>query len=46
VKWRRQTCGNGGLDLIPPQTLPAGEQVAILGDPLGILLGLVVPAKK
>ena|SRR5215813_10818376 len=37
---------NGGSVLIPPQTLPAGEQMAILRDPMGISFGLVVPAKK
>jgi uncharacterized protein len=37
---------NGGSVLIPPQTLPAGEQMAILRDPMGISFGLVMPVKK
>jgi len=37
---------NGGAVLIPPQTLPQGEQMAILLDPMGISFGLVVPAPK
>jgi uncharacterized protein len=37
---------NGGSVLIPPQNLPAGEQMAILRDPMGVSFGLVVPAKK
>jgi len=36
----------GGSVMIPPQTLPAGEQMAILRDPLGITFGVSVPAKK
>jgi hypothetical protein len=42
----RRVTDNGGSILIPPQTLPAGEQMAILRDPLGISFGLVVPIKK
>jgi uncharacterized protein len=42
----RLVTNNGGSVLIPPQTLPAGEQMAILRDPMGISFGLVVPAKK
>jgi|SRR6185312_8048823 len=41
----RRVTDNGGSVLIPPQTLPAGEQMAILRDPMGISFGLVVPAK-
>ncbi|MBZ5597607.1 MAG: VOC family protein [Acidobacteriia bacterium] len=37
---------NGGTVLIPPQTLPAGEQMAILRDPMGVTFGVVVPSKK
>ncbi len=36
----------GGTVLIPPQTLPQGEQMAILRDPMGVTFGVVVPAKK
>jgi uncharacterized protein len=36
---------NGGSVLIPPQTLPGGEQMAVLRDPMGITFGVVVPAK-
>ena len=36
---------NGGSVLIPPQSLPGGEQMAILRDPMGVSFGLVVPAK-
>jgi predicted enzyme related to lactoylglutathione lyase len=36
---------NGGSVLIPPQTLPQGEQMAILRDPMGVTFGVVVPAK-
>lgn len=35
---------SGGSVLIPPQTLPAGEQMAILQDPMGMTFGVVVPA--
>ena len=34
---------NGGSVLIPPQTLPQGEQMAILRDPMGLTFGVVVP---
>jgi uncharacterized protein len=37
---------NGGTVLIPPQTLPQGEQMAILRDPMGMSFGAVVPANK
>jgi len=37
---------NGGTVLIPPQTLPQGEQIAIMRDPMGISFGLIVPANK
>jgi len=37
---------NGGSVLIPPQTLPAGEQMAILRDPMGMSFGVMVAAKK
>ena len=37
---------HGGSVLIPPQTLPAGEQMAILRDPMGLTFGVMVPAKK
>ena len=37
---------NGGTVLIPPQTLPQGEQMAIMRDPMGISFGLVVPVNK
>lgn len=36
----------GGGVLIPPQSLPNGEQIAILRDPIGMSFGLVVPAKS
>src|SRR3954453_3744974 len=31
---------HGGTVLIPPQTLPAGEQMAILRDPFGLTFGV------
>lgn len=37
---------NGGTVLIPPQTLPEGDQMAILRDPVGVTFGVVAPAKK
>jgi predicted enzyme related to lactoylglutathione lyase len=37
---------NGGSVLIPPQTLPEGDQMAILRDPVGITFGVVVPPKQ
>lgn len=37
---------NGGSVLIPPQTLPQGEQMAILRDPMGVTFGVVVPSKS
>lgn len=36
---------SGGTVLIPPQTLPQGEQMAILRDPLGVTFGVTMPAK-
>ena len=36
---------NGGSVLIPPQTLPQGEQMAILRDPMGVTFGVMVPGK-
>ena len=38
--------GNGGSVLIPPQTLPGGDEMAVLRDPLGLTFGVVVPAKR
>ena len=32
---------NGGSVLIPPQTLPNGEQMAILRDPMGVTFGVM-----
>lgn len=34
----------GGRTIIPPQTLPGGEVIAIMHDPLGIAFGLRSPA--
>jgi predicted enzyme related to lactoylglutathione lyase len=31
----------GGSILIPPQTLPQGEQMAILRDPMGVTFGVM-----
>jgi len=42
----RKVTDNGGSVLMPPQTLPAGEQMAVLRDPLGVTFGVVVPAKN
>ena len=36
---------NGGTVLIPPQTLPQGEQMAVLRDPLGLTFGVTQPKK-
>jgi predicted enzyme related to lactoylglutathione lyase len=41
----RKVTLNGGSVLIPPQTLPGGEQMAVLRDPMGVTFGVVVPAK-
>ena len=41
----RQVTANGGMVLIPPQSLPGGEQMAILRDPMGVTFGVVVPSK-
>jgi predicted enzyme related to lactoylglutathione lyase len=35
----------GGTVLIPPQTLPQGERMAILRDPMGVTFGVLVPGK-
>ena len=35
---------HGGAVIIPQQTLPGGEQMAILRDPMGISFGVVVPS--
>jgi predicted enzyme related to lactoylglutathione lyase len=37
---------SGGTVLIPPQTLPNGEQMAILRDPMGVTFGVIVAAKS
>lgn len=42
----KKVTGHGGSVLIPPQTLPQGEQMAILRDPMGVTFGVTVPAKK
>jgi predicted enzyme related to lactoylglutathione lyase len=34
----------GGAVIIPPQTLPDGEQMAVLRDPLGMSFGVMMPA--
>lgn len=34
----------GGQTLIPPQTLPDGQQMAVLRDPHGVTFGIVQPA--
>ena len=36
----------GGAVIIPAQTLPEGDQMAILRDPMGISFGVIVPARK
>jgi predicted enzyme related to lactoylglutathione lyase len=36
--------GLGGQVLLPPQTLPDGDQMALLLDPEGIALGIFKPA--
>lgn len=36
----------GGSVLIPPQTLPDGDQMAILRDSHGMSFGVMVPANK
>ncbi len=41
----RKATEHGGSVLIPPQSLPGGEQMAILRDPMGVTFGVVVPAK-
>ena len=42
----RKATDNGGSVLIPPQTLPGGEQMAILRDPMGVTFGVMVPGKN
>lgn len=37
---------NGGSVLIPPQTLPAGERMSILRDPMGVTFGVMMHAKS
>ena len=37
---------HGGSVLIPPQTLPGGEQMAVLRDPMGVTFGLVTKVKS
>lgn len=34
----------GGEVIVPAQTLPNGEQMAILRDPVGVSFGVMVPA--
>jgi uncharacterized protein len=42
---KRVEAAGGGV-LIPAQTLPEGDQMAILRDPQGLSFGVMVPAKK
>jgi predicted enzyme related to lactoylglutathione lyase len=42
---KRVEAAGGGV-LIPPQTLPDGDQMAILRDSQGLSFGVMVPAKK
>ena len=42
----KKVTANGGGVLIPPQTLPSGELMAILRDPMGLTFGIVVAAKN
>jgi predicted enzyme related to lactoylglutathione lyase len=42
----KQVQGAGGEVLIPPQTLPDGDQMAVLRDPQGLSFGVMVTAKK
>lgn len=42
---KRVEAAGGGV-LIPAQTLPDGDQMAILRDPQGLSFGVMVPAKK
>jgi predicted enzyme related to lactoylglutathione lyase len=41
----KSVTNKGGMVLIPPQTLPDGDQMAILRDPMGMSFGVMVPAK-
>lgn len=41
----KKATGLGAKVLIPPQTLPGGDELAILHDPEGIPLGIYRPAK-
>ena len=34
----------GASVIIPPQTLPAGEEMAVIRDPEGLLVALFKPA--
>lgn len=42
----RKVKAAGGDVLIPAQTLPDGDQMAILRDPVGMSFGVIVPAKR
>jgi predicted enzyme related to lactoylglutathione lyase len=42
----KKVMANGGSVLIPPQTLPQGDQMAILRDPMGVTFGVIVTAAK
>ena len=42
---KRVEAAGGGV-LIPPQTLPDGDQMAILRDSQGMSFGVIVPAKR
>jgi len=46
AKTIEQVTVNGGSVLIPPQSLPNGEQMAVLRDPLGVTFGIVLPKKR
>ncbi|HUK91876.1 MAG TPA: VOC family protein [Blastocatellia bacterium] len=38
--------GLGGTEVIPPQKLPDGDQMAVIVDPEGIPVGLFKPAER
>ena len=40
----KRVTAHGGSVLIPPQSLPSGEQMAILRDPMGVTFGVTMPA--
>jgi uncharacterized protein len=40
----KKVAANGGSVLIPTQTLPNGERMAVLRDPMGVTFGVVPPA--